>query len=122
MLSFFGWLNGLIATGVLAFGIIIGILFIYKSRETKVILLSYSGFLIIFAGLMFLGPIIDFFSILITGYNLDNSFGFYGIMSYIWTAPLVITAIYIGAELVLPEYQKLLLIILEISIGSITEI
>jgi len=111
MLSFFGWLNGLIATGVLAFGIIIDILFIYKSRETKVILLTYSGFLIIFAGLMFLGPIIDFFSILITGYNLDNSFGLYGIVSYIWTAPLVITAIYIGAELVLSDHQKLLLIV-----------
>lgn len=67
--------------------------------------------MIIFAGLMFLGPVVDFFSLVFTGFNLDNSFGLYGILSYIWTAPLVLTAIYIGAELVLPSYQRLLLII-----------
>ncbi|MFX1448776.1 MAG: toll/interleukin-1 receptor domain-containing protein [Promethearchaeota archaeon] len=111
MVSYFGWLNGIIAIGIFAFSIIIGILFIYKSRKTEVILLSYSGFMIIFAGLMFLGPIVDFFSILFTGVNLDNSFGLYGILSYIWTAPLVITAIYIGVELIMPEYHKLLLVI-----------
>ena len=88
MPSLFGWINGLLATGILVFSIIIGILFIYKSRKTKVILLTYSGFMIIFAGLMFLGPIVDFLSILITGYNLDNTFGLYGILSYIWTAIL----------------------------------
>jgi len=111
MLSYFGWINGLLATGILVFNVIIGFLFIYKSRETKVTLLTYSGFMIIFSGLIFLGPVIDFFSILITNFNLDNSFGLYGILSYIWTAPLIITAIYIGAELVLPDHQKLLLII-----------
>jgi len=105
-----GWINGLLTTGIFVFSFILGILFIYKSRKTKVTLLTYSGFMIIFAGLMFLGPIVDFLSILITGNNLDNS-GLYGILSYIWTAPLVITAIYIGAELVLPDHQKLLLII-----------
>lgn len=67
--------------------------------------------MIIFAGLMFLGPIVDFFSIIFTGNNLDNSYGLYGILSYLWTGPLVITAIYIGAEFIMPEYQKLLLLI-----------
>ena len=35
MLSFLGYINGIMATGVLAFGIIIGIFFIYKSRVTN---------------------------------------------------------------------------------------
>ncbi len=111
MVSYFGWINGLLTTGIFAFSIIIGILFVYKSRKTKVILLTYSGFMIIFAGLMFLGPIVDFFSLLFTGYNLANSNGLYGILSYMWTAPLVITAIYIGAELIMPDHQKLLLLL-----------
>lgn len=109
MASNLDWLNGITVTGTFAFSIIIGILFIYKSRKTGVILLSYSGFMIFFAGLMFLGPIVDFISLIFTGYNLDN--GLYAILSYIWTAPLVITAIYIGAELIMPDYQRLLLFI-----------
>jgi hypothetical protein len=96
---------------MLAFSIIVGLIFIYKSRKMKVSLLTYSGFMIVFAGLMFLGPIVDFITILITGYNFDNSSDLFGIFSYVWTAPLVITAIFIGTELVIPDHKRLLLFI-----------
>jgi len=109
MITQLGALIGIFATGTFVFSILIGILFIYKSRKTKVILLTYSGFMTIFAGLMFLGPVVDFVSILFTGYNLDNTSGLVGILSYIWAAPLVLTALYIGTELVIPDYQKHLL-------------
>jgi hypothetical protein len=56
-----------------------------------------------FAGLMFLGVFLDFLIVLITDNNINNTYGIVGILSYIWMAPAVITAIYIGSELLIPS-------------------
>ncbi len=99
------------------FGIIFGIFFLFKSRKTKANVLTILGVVNILAGLLYLGVFTDFLVVLATENNLDNTYGLVGILSYIWTAPLFILAIYIGVELLIPEkkwYFMTLIIILSV--------
>ena len=108
MLSNTGWLDGITASGVVIFGIVFGLYFIYHSKKVKAKLLYYVGVLVILAGLAFLGVFLDFLTVIITGKNLDNSFGIIGLLSYVWIAPLIVIGIYIGAELMTPKRKGLL--------------
>ncbi|MGV9172317.1 MAG: hypothetical protein ACOC35_07100 [Promethearchaeia archaeon] len=103
MLSFIGWLDGLTAAGVILFGLIVGILSFYHARKLEAELLAVAGLTIFFVGLLWLGPFTDFLHCLILNRNLDNSFGLYGLLSYTWVAPALICAMYIGAELLIPD-------------------
>ncbi|MHA1670439.1 MAG: hypothetical protein ACTSV5_07645 [Promethearchaeota archaeon] len=58
---------------------------------------------------MFLGVFFDFIVVLISGVNIDNTHGFVGILSYIWLAPAIITAIYIGIKLLALKYKWVIL-------------
>jgi hypothetical protein len=102
-LSLFGWIDGITATGVVVFGFIFGIFFLYKARKSGAKILTILGIVNILAGLMYLGVFVDFLVVLGTQYNLDNTNGLVGILSYIWFAPVVILALYIGAELIIPK-------------------
>ena len=75
--------------------------FIYRSRKTKAKLLLYLGLANMFAGLIFLGVFLDFRLIHFIQQNMPNN-GLAATLSYMWFAPAIITAIYIGAELILP--------------------
>ncbi|KKM99997.1 hypothetical protein LCGC14_1142210 [marine sediment metagenome] len=103
-LEFDGWIDGITATGVVVFGVIFGFFFIFKARKSGAKLLIALGLANMFAGLMFLGVFSDFLTLLITTQNIANN-GFVGIFSYIWFAPVIITAMYIGAELLIPKYK-----------------
>lgn len=105
--QFTDWPKAVIILGIFIFSIAIGIFFISKSRKAKVVILRYTGIISICISLMFLGYILDFFTILISGNNIDKVL--FGILSYIWTAPLILSALYIGAELLMPK-QKLLIL------------
>jgi len=105
MLILFGWIDGITASGVVIFGIVFGIFFIYKARKTNAKMLNYLGLANLFAGLMYLGVFLDFLYVLPTETNIDNTYGIVGILSYIWLAPAIITAIYIGAELQIPKLK-----------------
>lgn len=68
------------------------------------------------AGLMFLGVFSDFLFAVFLKENIKNN-GTVAILSYIWFAPVIITAMYIGTELLVPKIKKhILIIILVISI------
>ena len=111
-----GWIDGITASGVVLLGIIFGLFFIYKSRKTGAKLLLYLGLANMLAGLMFLGVFSDFLFVLFLKENIKNN-GTVAILSYIWFAPVIITAMYIGAELLLPKLKKhILIIVLVISI------
>jgi len=99
MLSVLGWLDGLTATGVVLFGLIFGSFFIYKSKKSEINILTFLGLATIFAGLMYLGVFLDFLFVLITQNNIENIYGIVALLSYIWLAPAIITAIYIGTRL-----------------------
>lgn len=102
-LSAIGWVDGITASGVVLIGCILGSFFIYKSRKLKTDVLLHIGLVTIFAGLAFLGVFMDFLIVLGTGRNIDNSTGIVGLLSYIWIAPFIVIAIYVGSELIIPE-------------------
>ena len=85
------------------FSIIFGLYVIYKSRKTRLNLLLYLGLVFIFAGLIYTGDFLDFLTILLTQTNIDNSFGIIGLINWMWFPGVVFFAMYIGAELILPE-------------------
>ncbi|MCK4380579.1 MAG: hypothetical protein KAW51_05515 [Candidatus Lokiarchaeota archaeon] len=106
-----GWIDGITASGVLIFGVIFGLFFIYRAKKTKAKLLTYLGLANMLAGLMFLGVFVDFLFVLITNENIVNNSGIVAILSYIWFAPVMITAMYIGAELLTPSKKKYIVLI-----------
>ncbi len=111
-----GWIDGITASGVVLLGIIFGLFFIYKSRKTGAKLLLYLGLANMLAGLMFLGVFLDFLFVLFLKENMKNN-GMVAILSYIWFAPAMITAMYIGAKLLIPKIKlHILSIVLVISI------
>jgi hypothetical protein len=115
-----GWIDGITASGVVIFGIIFGSFFIYRARKTKAKLLMYLGLANMLAGLMFLGVFIDFLSVLILQQNMPNN-GIVAILSYIWFAPVIVTAMFIGAELLTPKL-KLYIIIIILAVSVFFEI
>ena len=115
-----GWIDGITASGVVIFGIIFGSFFIYRSRKTEANLLSYLGLANILAGLMFLGVFLDFLSVLVFQLNMPNN-GSVAILSYIWFAPVIITAMFIGAKLLTPKL-KLYIVFIYLGISIFFEV
>ena len=105
-----GWIDGITASGVVIFGIIFGLFFFYRSKKTNARLLAYLGLANMLAGLMFLGVFIDFLFVIFTTENIVNTRGIVALLSYIWFAPVIITAMYIGAELLEPNIKKYIVI------------
>ena len=120
-LSLQGWLNGLSASGIVIFGCVLGLFCIYKSRKTNAKLLFYIGLIIIFTGLGWLGNFIDFLIILLTGKNVDNSYGLVGLLCYMWTPLSFFFGAYIFAELVIPNKKRFILS-MSLILGIIFEI
>jgi len=117
------WLEGLTASSVISVGIILGLISIIKGRKLKAKLLTVLGLAIFFIGFLYLGPTTDFLSVIITGSNITSEFwglGIYGILSYLWIAPALIMAMYIGGELILPK-RKWILVIIYMILGIIFE-
>jgi len=107
MLSVVGWINGITAIIDLTFGIILGIVIIYQSKKYKAKLLFYAGIMLFSCWLIYLGTIIDFFTILLTGHNLDNTTGIAGILFWIWFPPAMIFGIYVILNLLLSDKKIL---------------
>jgi len=103
MVDLIFWIDGITASGVVVFGVLFGLFFIYKSKKTGAKMLTLLGIANLCAGLTFLGVFLDFFLVIFTSTNFYNTFGMVGIISYIWLAPAVISAIYIGGELLVPK-------------------
>jgi hypothetical protein len=114
------WLEGLMGTGVIVIESIIGLFSLYKAWKMKAKLLYFAGFLIIFTGLLYLGPLTDFLLVVFTGKNLDPRL-IYPILSYMWIAPAVFFAMYIGGELMLPS-KKWWIVGIFVALGVIFEI
>lgn len=103
MVSAIDWLIGGTALSVLIFCLLFGILTIFYAKKLKARLLYYAGVLIFFTGGFYLGASADFLAVLITGTNIPNEYGLHGILSFMWVAPAVIFAIYLGAELIISD-------------------
>ncbi len=112
-LSINGWLNGGTALLIVICGPIFGLILLNKARKSEEsYLLVYTAFSGLCASLLWLGPATDFITILITGKNLNNSFGLYGILSYMWVGPSTLFGFYTGAYILTPNYKKVVLILM----------
>lgn len=120
MISPEGLLDGITASGIILSAVIFGLLSFYHARKLEARLLAVAGILMIFVGLFWLGPFADFLSLLIFGRNL-SPLHIYGWLSYVWVAPAIILAMYLGSELMFPEKKKVLVTIYAI-IGIIFEL
>ncbi|MHA1460020.1 MAG: hypothetical protein ACTSO8_00925 [Promethearchaeota archaeon] len=117
------WLEGLTASSVITVGIILGLISIIKGRKLKAKLLTVLGLAIFFIGFLYLGPTTDFLTVILTGSNITSEFwglGIYGILSYLWIAPALIMAMYIGGELIIPK-RKWILVITYMVLGIVFE-
>lgn len=127
MLSDVGWLNVLSIMGILIFGCVFGLFFMYKGRKTKVKLLFFMGVSIFFNGLWYWGNFWESLSILTTGQNFDHITGIsipyevQAIMSFIWVFPSTFFAWYVAAELILPK-QKWYIVSFSLILGIIWEL
>jgi len=122
MFSVAGWINGVTSVGVFIFGSIIGFYFIYESIKFKVKLLTYLGLTTLFLGLMWIQYSLDFFTILMTGNNLDEkSLIILTIMGWMFLPLVGITAMYISGELLIPD-KKWYLIGPYIGLGILYEL
>ena len=104
-LTLVGWINGLSASGLVIFGVALGLFVIYKAKKTNAKLLYLVGSTIIFVGLGWLGNLVDFFTILATGSNMSNP-EIYIILSMVWFPFTAFSAVYVGAKLLIPEKKK----------------
>ena len=103
MLSLLGWINGVTVIICFVLGIIWGIFVLNRYHKSKSKVLFYVGLFVIFISLLFLGLVFDFLAILITGNNLDNTYGLHGILIFIWFGPLVISGVFLFTELIVPD-------------------
>ena len=120
MVSTLGYLDGLTATGIILSSVIFGLLSFHSARKLEAKLLAVAGVMMILIGLFWLGPFIDFLSIMVTGKNI-HPIQVYGWLSYVWVAPAIIVAMYLGSELLVPEKKKIIIAIYAI-LGIIFEL
>ncbi|MBD3212354.1 MAG: hypothetical protein GF311_07085 [Candidatus Lokiarchaeota archaeon] len=100
-------LDGLTATLIILSSVIFGSLSFINAKKMGAKLLYYAGAMMIFIGLFWLGPFTEFLSVLLFNTNL-NPKSLYGILSYVWVAPAIIVAMYLGSELLVPEKKKII--------------
>ncbi len=100
LLTVEGWLNGISASMIVLSGFAIGMFCIYTSIKTNAKLLFYVGFVIFGICFPWLGEFIDFLSILVTGNNLDNSYGLHGLINFVWIPIASLSIIYVVVELI----------------------
>lgn len=120
MVSTIGYLDGLTATGIILSSVIFGILSFYHARKLQAKLLGVAGVMMILIGLLWLGPFTDFILISTTGKNISPIY-VYTWLSYMWVAPAIIIAMYLGSELLVPEKKKVIMIFYAI-LGIIFEL
>ncbi|GAG23181.1 unnamed protein product, partial [marine sediment metagenome] len=107
MVDALGLLDGLTATGIILSASIFALLSLYKSIKLKAKLLTVAALTMLFVGFLWLGPFIDFILVTFTGTNITPIY-FYSLLSYLWVAPVLIFAMYLGGELLLPKRKWIL--------------
>ncbi|MHA1985208.1 MAG: hypothetical protein ACW98D_01095 [Promethearchaeota archaeon] len=107
MVSIIGWIDGLTAALIIVSSVTFGLISLIKSARLNAKLLAVAGIAMIFVGFLWLGPTIDLFLVLFTGSNI-SPFSTYSILSYLWVAPALIVAMYLGGELILPRGKWIL--------------
>jgi len=120
-LSLFGWLNGISASLIVFSAGIFGLIMAFQSRNKNSTMLLFGGLMGFFAGMLWLGPAADFFSVILTGNNLPNE-KVYGVLTFMWVSPLLVVTMFVGGDLMLTKKNKHILVGISTIIGVIFEI
>jgi len=115
-----GLLGGITALSIILSSAIFGLLSLYKSFKLKAKLLAIAALTMFFVGFLWLGPTIDFFSKAFTAVSYTHLRA-HVLLSYMWVAPALFFAVYLGGELLLPKY-KWYLVAIFLVLGIIFEI
>lgn len=119
MVSFEGLLDGSTATLIILSSTLFGLLSLYKSIKLKAKLLTIAALAMFFVGCLWLGPTVDLFLVLFTGVNIEP-IEVYSLLSYLFVAPALIFAIWLGGELIFPK-RKWIFVGIFIALGVIFE-
>lgn len=119
MVSFEGLLDGSTATLIILSSTLFGLLSLYKSIKLKAKLLTIAALAMFFVGCLWLGPTVDLFLVLSTGVNIEP-IEVYSLLSYLFVAPALIFAIWLGGELIFPK-RKWIFVGIFIVLGVIFE-
>ena len=119
MIGFEGILDGGTAALIVFSSIGFGLFSLYKSIKLKASLLTIASFAMVFVGFLWLGPTVDFIFLLL-GLGNIVPYEMYAILSYLWVAPALIFAIYLGSELLVPK-KKWILVAIYIVLGIVFE-
>jgi len=109
LLDIYGWFNGLTALLVVIFATIFGTIFAFRAKKLNANLLKYGALMGIFAGFLWMAPMIDFLFMAITQGHLTQvmDIRMYGVLSYMWVGPAFLCAMYVGLELQYPDKKKI---------------
>jgi len=110
MLIIDGWINGIIASGCFFFATILGLGIIYQARKLNAKLLFLIGLNIFLAAFFWMIPCIDFMTILFTNKNLVLPEYLMGHVTFALAPFITLISLYIGAELMIPEKKKYIVI------------
>ena len=114
-----GLLDGLTSLGIVLSAVLIGSFTLYKAIKLKAKLLGVAALTMILVGLLWLGPSVDLISLLLYGKNIEPS-RTYALLSYMWVAPTLVFAIYLGGELIWPK-GKWILVSIYVALGILFE-
>jgi len=104
-----GLLDGATSALIVFSSIGFGLFSLFKSIKLRAKLLTIAGITMIFVGFLWLGPTIDFLFILMRWGNIPGDPPtMYALLSYVWVAPALLFAIYLGSELLIPKKKWIL--------------
>ncbi|TFF92197.1 MAG: hypothetical protein EU543_05745 [Promethearchaeota archaeon] len=107
MVNLIGHLDGITASIIILTSLIFGLLSFINARKMGAKLLYYAGAMMIFIGLFWLGPFVEYMIALLLDSHIQPEI-YYGWLSYTWVAPAIIIAMYLGSELLAPNKKKII--------------
>ena len=108
-LSPLGWFFAICSLGKLIFDFVAASYIIFKAKKHNIRLLYYMAILFYLPGLNHLGTVIDFFTILSLGHNMDNTFGIHGLLTYFWFGFFALFAVILAANLINTRYKRVVI-------------
>jgi hypothetical protein len=119
MVDVLGWLDGLTATGIILSATIFGLLSFYRANKLGAKLLAWAGLTMFFVGFLWLGPFLDFIMVVFFHTNITPIY-LYAILSYLWVAPALVVAMYLGGSLMFPK-KKWIIVGIFVVLGLVFE-
>ena len=82
-------------------------------------MLAYAGLTMFFVGFLWLGPFIDFILLVFFNTNI-TPIHLYSLLSYLWVAPALVVAMYLGGSLMFPK-RKWVIVGIFVALGIVFE-